>query len=109
MKIYVGVENGKPVETNDGCFIADQLKRVVEDEITSDVFATGTVPVQMHISKYEKGGSLPEGAIKCYAILSGKNKFVLCDGVIMIANKRNILAPMTNVEAGETVVRAVLY
>lgn len=101
MKVYAVVENGKPVVDENKLFLVAKLKK--------SIGFPGVVVIKMDLSKLEKGGSLPEGVTKCFAIVSNEGNFILDDGSLLVAKTKGVLEPMASESEGETVVRAVLY
>ena len=106
MKVYVAVKNGKPVRGFDGTFVVARTKTELKKLILALDSLQDAECVQKDLAILEKGGSLPEDAIKCFGILSSSGKFLLQDGTIILGKTKDVVK--TPYET-ETVVRAVLY
>ena len=110
MKVYVATRDGEVVVDSAEVFAVARLKKDVFAYLeNAEIDTTGINVVKMDITKLEKGGSLPENAIKCYAVVNGLGEFLLEDGLILIARTKVVLTDTVNASNNETVVRAVLY
>lgn len=107
MKVYVAMKNSKPV--SNGVFVITRKKAKLK-KLTRDLMSLWDAEVvQKDLAILEKGGSLPEDAIKCFAVVCCGNKFVLHDGAILVGRSKAVVNDWIGAYRDETVVRAVLY
>lgn len=109
MKVYVAAKKGVPVKSEYDIFIVAEMKKTVKGLISSDEKLSDCQIIKMDLAKLEKGGTLPKEAIKCFAVVCDGDKFVLSDGVIIVAKRKVVAEDSAAPDGIETVVRAVLY
>ena len=109
MKVYVAAKKGVPVKSEYDIFNVAEMNKTVKDLISSDEKLSGCQVIKIDLAKLEKGGTLPKEAIKCFAVVCDGDKFVLGDGVIIVAKTKDVAENSAASNGTETVVRAVLY